>query len=359
MPDGRTARKPLFFVRNVPVHGDLILSPMAGFSDMPYRLICRELGSALSYTEFVSVDAILHANERTMQMLKFDPSESPMSFQIFGRGVKQILEAALRIQELGPDMIDINMGCSAPKVAGGGAGAGLLRKPALIAKIFANLTRSLAIPVTGKIRLGWDEDSLNYLEVARLLEDNGAAMIAVHGRTKAQAYKGEANWQAIAEIKQAVNVPVVGNGDVRCVADIDRIKRQTQCDAVMIGRAAIGNPWIFQRKDIDQVTFAEKEAMIYRHLGLMLDFYGPERGLILFRKHVVKYIKGLAGSAEVKNELVTCSRPEEFVTTLAEYGERQQERSSVNRPVRHGRPGQVSVPQVGVVEGCAVEVGLA
>lgn len=314
-----TSVKPTFKVHHIPVYGDLILSPMAGFSDLPYRLICREYGSAMSYTEFVSADGLLHANERVGQMLAYEPVERPVVFQIFGSD-EAVLEAAARqIEPVGPDIIDINMGCSVRKVSQRGAGAALLREPAKIGRIFACLTRALTVPVSGKIRLGWDDQSLNYMEVARAMEDNGAALIAVHGRTKEQAYNGQANWDAIAQIKQAVSIPVIGNGDVRRVADIERIKQHTGCDAVMIGRAAIGNPWIFQRKDIDQVTLAEKTRLIYRHLDLMLDFYGPERGLVLFRKHVVKYVRGLAHITKVKQELITCTRPEQFVALMHAY----------------------------------------
>jgi nifR3 family TIM-barrel protein len=312
-------KKPAFQVGRIPVYGDLILSPMAGFSDKPYRLICREFGSAMSYTEFVSADGLLHANQRVRQMLAFDPTERPMVFQIFGSNEEVLEEAARRIEPLGPDIIDINMGCSARKVSQRGSGAGLLKDPSKIGRIFARLNRALSIPVTGKIRLGWDDDSLNYLEVAKILEENGAALIAVHGRTREQAYRGQANWDAIAEIKQAVSIPVIGNGDVRTVADIERIKQHTSCDGVMVGRAAIGNPWIFQQKDIDQVTLAEKARLIYRHLDLMLDFYGEERGLVLFRKHVVKYVRGLSHMARIKQQLITCTRPEEFVALMKTY----------------------------------------
>jgi nifR3 family TIM-barrel protein len=292
---------------------------MAGFSDKPYRLICREYGSAMSYTEFVSADGILHGNERTRQMLAFDRSESPMVFQIFGNSEDTLERAARAIEPLGPDIIDLNMGCSVPKVSGRGSGAALLQDPAKIGRIFNRLTTALSIPVTGKIRLGWDEDSLNYLEVAQIMEDNGAALIAVHGRTKAQAYRGEARWDPIAHIKQRVSIPVVGNGDVQKVADIARMQQHTGCDAVMIARAAIGNPWIFQGKDIEQVTLAEKARLIYRHLDLMLDFYGQERGLILFRKHVVKYVRGLSHIGSVKQQLITCTHPEEFIALMTEY----------------------------------------
>ncbi len=312
-------KPPTFMVKNIPVYGDVILSPMAGFSDLPYRLICREYGSAMSYTEFVSADGILRHNDRTWEMLRFAPTESPMVFQIFGSDEDKLVEAARRIEQLGPDIIDINLGCSVRKVSARGAGAALLRDPAKIGRIFSRLTRALAVPVTGKIRLGWDDASLNYLQVAKVLQDNGAALVAVHGRTKMQAYNGAANWDAIAEVKQAVCIPVVGNGDVKTVADIARLKQHTGCDAVMIARAAIGNPWIFQGKDIEQVTLAEKGALIERHLNLMLEFYGEERGLVLFRKHIVKYVRGLSHIAQVKTRLITCTRPAEFINLMNQY----------------------------------------
>jgi tRNA-dihydrouridine synthase B len=311
---------PTFKIRDIPVYGDLILSPMAGFSDKPYRLICREYGSAMSYTEFVSADGILHGNNRTLEMLRFDHAEHPvLVFQIFGHDEITLAEAARKIEQLGPDVIDLNMGCSVKKVSARGAGAALLKDPAKIGRIFARLNKAVSVPVTGKIRLGWDNESLNYLEVARIMEDNGAALIAVHGRTKAQAYQGRANWDAIARIKQTLSIPVIGNGDVSTVADIERIKQYTGCDAVMIARAAIGNPWIFQRKDIEQVTLAEKAALIRRHLELMLDFYGRERGLILFRKHIVKYIRGMTNSSKVRAKLVTCTHSEEFISLMDTY----------------------------------------
>ena len=312
---------PAYYVRDIPVYGDIILSPMAGFSDLPYRRICREYGSAMSYTEFVSVHGLHENNPKCTRMLDFDPTEKPMSFQIFGNDVDQIVEVAQRIEQLGPSIIDLNMGCSVNKVAGHGCGAALLREPEKIGRIFKKLSAAVSVPITGKIRLGWDDKSRNHVEVAKTLEDSGAALIAVHGRTRAQAYNGTADWDAIAEVKQAVKVPVVGNGDVKCVADIDRIKRHTGCDAVMIGRAAIGNPWIFMRKDRHEVSFAEKVAMIRRHFELMLDYYG-EYGLVLFRKHVTKYITEVRGAAEMRGGLLTCNTAEDFVSLLAECEER-------------------------------------
>jgi nifR3 family TIM-barrel protein len=194
-------------VRDVPIYGDLILSPMAGFSDLPYRMITRDFGSSMGYTEFVSVDGLLHGNEKTIRMLDYHPSEYPITFQVFGSSEDIIVEACKRIEQMGPTIIDLNMGCSVAKVSGRGAGAGLLCDPPKIGRIFARLTKALSVPVTGKIRLGWDQQSLNYATVAKTLEDNGASLIAVHGRTKAQAYNGVADWSAIAEVKQAVKIP--------------------------------------------------------------------------------------------------------------------------------------------------------
>ncbi len=319
-----SSRQPSFMVRNVPIYGDLILSPMAGFSDLPYRLIARDFGSAMGYTEFVSVDGLLHGNKKTKRLLDFHPSEYPITFQVFGNSEDKIVEACKMIESWGPTIIDLNMGCSVAKVSGRGAGAGLLCDPPKIGRIFNRLTKELAVPVTGKIRLGWDHQSLNYVTVAKTLEDNGASLIAVHGRTKAQAYNGVADWSAIAEVKQAVKIPVIGNGDVKCVADIKRIKEQTGCDGVMIGRAAIGNPWIFSRKDRHEVTFEEKAALIRRHFALMLDYYG-DYGLILFRKHVVKYISEIRGAAAMRESFLTATTPEYFISLLEEVEAQQQQ----------------------------------
>ncbi|MBI4772173.1 MAG: tRNA-dihydrouridine synthase [Chloroflexi bacterium] len=312
---------PAFHVGPIAVPGDLILSPMDGFSDLPFRLICRELGSSMSYTEFVNVDEISSSRRRdtrAWKKLAYHPTEHPtMVYQLYGHDVDRLTAVACRVVDEGrPDILDINMGCYVRSVSERGAGSGMLPPPGRIARLFSRLTESLSIPVTAKIRLGWDEGHRNYLEVARVLEDGGAALIAVHGRTQAQQYRGEADWAAIGEIKAAVKIPVAGNGDVKTVADIERMKRQTGCDAVMIGRAAVGNPWIFQRKDREQVTLADKIALVRRHLAENIEYYGPEIGLILFRKHVVKYIQGLPGEADMRIPLLTCRRAEEFVEVI-------------------------------------------
>ncbi|HEX8684605.1 MAG TPA: tRNA dihydrouridine synthase DusB [Ardenticatenaceae bacterium] len=313
-------RQPNFHVRHIPVYGDLILSPMAGYSDLPFRLICHELGSAMNYTEFVAANAVEVRAPSQMKRLEYHPSEWPLTMQLFDNDVDRLVRAAQVCEELGASIVDINMGCSVSNVAGRGAGAGLLRTPETIARIFSSLAKTLSIPVTGKIRIGWDDESRNHIKVARILEENGASLIAVHGRTKSQAYNGEADWEAIAEVKQAVSVPVVGNGDVKTREDIERRFAQTGVDAIMIGRAAIGNPWIFQRKDWWEVTPEEKAVLIQRHFQRMLDFYGEERGLLNFRKHVVKYIRGAQGASAIRSQIVVAETPEEFISLVDEFG---------------------------------------
>jgi tRNA-dihydrouridine synthase B len=307
---------PSFSVGNLPVYGDLILAPMDGYSDLPFRSLCRELGSAMSYTEFINAIDILNGHPYVQEKLAYRAEERPVVYQIFDNDPERLLAAALRLQERQPDIIDINLGCSAKTVSGRGAGAGLLRTPEKVALIFRTLTQALHIPVTAKIRLGWDEATRNYHQIARLLEDNGAAAIAVHGRTRAQGLSGKADWDAIAEIRQSVSIPVIANGDVLSVADIARIKAHTGCPAVMIGRGAIGNPWIFSRVDRERVTPAEAQRVIRIHLDRMLEFYGSQHGLIWFRKHITRYLTPYQLSPTLRQQLVTTENVEDFMALL-------------------------------------------
>ena len=307
---------PQFWVRDIPVYGDVLLAPMAGFSDVPHRAICRYFGSAMNYSEFVAAEDILNSSERALSLLAIVPDDKPMVFQIFGNDSQTILSAAQKIESLGPDIIDINMGCSTRRVSGRGAGVGMMLDPQLIAKTFRQLTKHLQIPVTGKIRLGWNRRR-NYLEVARILEDNGAALIAIHPRTKEQKYSGMAEWPAIYEIKNMVSVPVLGNGDVRTVADVVRMKEVTGCDAVMIGRGAIRNPWLFARIDRDLLSWKEYASMIRTHLQEMQRFYG-DRGLILFRKYVKRYLEGMPPLSALGQQLVTATTYDDFFRALDE-----------------------------------------
>jgi tRNA-dihydrouridine synthase B len=318
---GAAIDTPKFFVGKVPILGDLILAPMDGFSDSPFRLICRELGSAVSYTEFVNVDELTFShksNGAADLKLRFLDSERPVAFQIYGHLEDRLVETALRLQDRGPDILDINLGCSIRKIAERGAGAGMLKDPAKIGRLFAKLSSRLRIPVSAKIRLGWDASSRNYLEVARVLEENGCRLIAVHARTKDQAFAGPVDWGAIAEIKGRARIPVIGNGNVRTVADIDAMQRETGCDGVMIGRAAIGHPWIFSRRDKEQVPVEECLRMARRHLELMIGLYGPRLGPVVFRKDAVRYVHHWIGVGEYRTRLVRCSSAEEYERVFSE-----------------------------------------
>lgn len=303
---------PKFFVRDVPIYGDVILAPMDGISDMPFRRLTREYGSAMSYTEFTNCSGILHGAKAVMRQLEYVPEELPqLSFQIFDADEDIIVRAAEKIEKLGPGIVDLNMGCSVAGVSGRGAGAGLLQDPPKIGRIFNRMSKALKVPVTGKIRLGWTKEAKNHKITAKMLEDNGASLIAVHGRTRCMAYTGQADWDSIAEVKQTVKIPVIGNGDIKCVADIARMKAHTGVDAVMIGRAAIGNPWIFMGKDRDQVTLPEVVDLMRRHLTMMIEYYG-EYGIILFRKHASRYISGIHGASEIRHALMTCESADAF-----------------------------------------------
>jgi nifR3 family TIM-barrel protein len=262
---------------------------MDGYSDWPFRSICRALGSAMSYTEFVKVEKILSHSKEPAKRLYYEEAERPITFQIYGDDPDLILEAALKIQPLNPDIIDLNMGCPAKSIADRGAGVGMMPSPLKIAETFKKLTSVLKVPVTGKIRLGWDRDK-NYKLIARIVEENGGSLIAIHGRTKEQRYSGNADWDAIAEVKSSVKIPVIGSGDVKTVADIQRMKRYTKCDAVMIGRAAIANPWVFSRLDREQVTTEQLQKTVREHLQKSIQFYGEEDGQRLFRKYAVQYL---------------------------------------------------------------------
>jgi nifR3 family TIM-barrel protein len=312
----KTACDPDFLIGDIPIFGETILSPMDGFSDLPFRGMCRRLGSAMSYTEFINAIDVINGHPHLDQRLTYGEFERPVVFQLFDDDPDRLVEAAIRLMEREPDIIDVNMGCPSRAVARRGAGAGLLKDPKKIAVIFQKLTREMDIPITGKIRLGWDDDSQNYLEVARIIEDNGGQLVAVHGRTKEQNYSGEANWVAIAEIKQAVSIPVIGNGDVKTLADIDRMVNETGCDAVMIGRAAIGNPWIFAGLDRWEVPCNQVRETMLQHLDEMLDFYGEALGLVLFRKHVVQYISPYRLKHEHRTRLLRSETPQEFMELL-------------------------------------------
>lgn len=306
-----------FTLGSIPIKGDLILSPMDGYSDAPFRSLCRQFGSAMSYTEFVRDKDILTRPSHVEKKLVYSEGERPVIYQLYGYDPSRLLDAALRLQDRGPDAIDINMGCPISAIAQRGAGVGLMRYPLVVARIFKTLSTRLSIPVTAKIRLGW-EDCRNYLLIARIIEENGGALVAVHGRTKEDRHSGTTDLDAIAEVKGTLSIPVLGNGGVKTVADIERMKNHTDCDGVMIGRAARGNPWIFSRKDRDQVPPQEVIETMFAHLDSSLSFYGDEEGLILFRKFATHYLAPYRLSRAERKTLLTLNDPEVFKEMAAQ-----------------------------------------
>jgi tRNA-dihydrouridine synthase B len=269
----------------------------------------------MSYTEFVKVEKILSRSKEPAKRLYYEETERPITFQIYGDDPELIIKAALHVQELNPDIIDINMGCPAKSIADRGAGVGMMPTPLKIARTFRKLTAALRVPVTGKIRLGWDRNK-NYKLIARVVEENGGSLIAIHGRTKEQRYSGEADWDAIGEVKSLVKIPVIGSGDVRTIADIQSMKRHTGCDAVMIGRAAIANPWIFSGLDREQVSSDQLHKTVHEHLAKSIKFYGEEDGQRLFRKYAVQYLLLRTLDRESRKEILKQRPSGEFLTML-------------------------------------------
>ena len=280
-----------FTIGNFQIEGDVILAPMAGISDLPYRLLTRSFGNALSWTAFVNATEVIGGHpHRLDDRLTYAREEKPIVFQIYGSDNQTILKASKQLLERNPDILDINLGCSVKAISARGAGAGMLRNLANVHSLITVLKKELAIPITTKIRLGWDENSKQPVDIAKMLEDAGSSLITVHARTRSQHFQHEADWSAIAEVKEAIRIPVIGNGDVMHPDDIDAMLKLTGCDAVMIGRAAIGNPWIFSRISPREVPVAEMINIMKKHYDLMADFYGDSKALMLFRKHAAGYL---------------------------------------------------------------------
>lgn len=305
-------------IGSVPLDNDLILAPMAGYSDAPFRAICRAFGSAISYTPLLPDDAVVYAPRQSARYTAFTSEERPVAMQILAKEEARLLAAAHKLMAQAPDIIDLNAGCPVRKVSGKGRGAALLLEPERLGRLASALVRAMPVPVTVKIRLGWDDASRNYVEVARVLEESGVAAIAVHGRTREQGFGGRADWGAIAETRAAVSIPVIANGDVRSVADIEAIKAATGCPAVMIGRGAIGNPWIFARRDVETVPPEERAEVMRNHLARMVAFYGEELGVTLFRKHAVRYVQALDEAAALRRRLVTHETEAEMLAAIDE-----------------------------------------
>ena len=316
-------------VSGVDISPNLVLAPMAGVTDSSFRRLIKELGGVgLIVTEFISVEGITRGNMRTHRMMKFLPEERPLSIQIFGYDEARMAEAAEIIEESGADIIDINCGCPAKKVVKGGGGSSLLRDLPQLEKILRAIRKAVTIPVTMKIRTGWDDTTINAVEVARIIEDCGGNMVAIHGRTRTQGYSGRANWDVIAEVKQSVSIPVVGCGDVVTAEQAIERLRETGVDAVMIGRGAIANPWIFRQtaelmrgEPVHQPTLAEKQRVLHRYNELMREEM-PERALSGKLKQLCGYFThGLAGGARLRERVFHSQSIGEIYGQIDEYFE--------------------------------------
>lgn len=304
-----------------------ILAPMAGVTDLPFRLLCREQGAGLVCTEMVSAKAIMHGNKNTDSLMEIHPEERPVSLQLFGADADIISEMAKRIEERPFDILDINMGCPVPKVVNNGEGSALMKNPRLVGEIVEKTVKAIGKPVTVKIRKGFDAEHVNAVEIARIAEDCGASAVIVHGRTREQFYAGSADWDIIGQVKQAVGIPVIGSGDIRCPEDAAAMEKETGCDGFMIGRAARGNPWIFKEMNAwfargiraPRPSAGEVRELLRRHAALQMEHKGEYTAVREMRKHVAWYTAGYPHSARLRariNEAVTMEQLKELLEVL-------------------------------------------
>nr|WP_307991253.1 tRNA dihydrouridine synthase DusB [uncultured Niameybacter sp.] len=294
--------------KNIETPNNVFLAPMAGITDLPFRLICKEFNAGMVYTEMVSAKGLFYDSDRSKLLLSVEEQEHPVGAQLFGSDPKILSEMAKVVCESDVDFIDINMGCPAPKITKNGEGSALLKRPELIGEIVYAVSHAIDKPLTIKIRKGFDDESVNAVEVAKIIEQAGASALTIHGRTREQFYSGEADWDIIKKVKESVNIPVVGNGDVRTPEDAKRMMDQTGCDAVLIARAAQGNPWIFKRvthyletgEILPEPTLEERIPVILKHAEMLLAHKGDYIGIREMRSHLAAYVKGLHGATEFR-----------------------------------------------------------
>lgn len=306
----------------------VILAPMAGVTDLPFRLLAKEMGCGLVYSEMVSDKGLIYDNATTKKMLTIDERERPVALQIFGSEPDCMGQAAKIVAAAGADIIDINMGCPTNKIVKNGEGSALMRKPDLAYRIIAAVVEAAGVvPVTVKFRKGWDDTSVNAVEIAKLAEQAGAAAVSVHGRTREQFYSGQADWNIIREVKQAVSIPVIGNGDVRTPQDAKRLLTETGCDGIMIGRGAQGNPWIFRHvthylatgEILPPPSLDERIDMLLRHLDMLVEHKGEYVGIREMRSHAAWYTKGLHRSAELRLTFNQAASKADFIRIMEDY----------------------------------------